>query len=221
MRDELVDRERLVQVVDDRVSDEGVLAVDLAHDLLEVVPLALSSGGPPRGSGPRPGPSRASAAVKRAVGEQLGDRPDAVVDALRVVESVDAEQDALGVAQVACGSARARRTDLGQRARADELRRCRPRSGRRRRAPCGPRPRSRAYGAARARRAGVRAARSSAPRPAPGIRRDRRRGGRRAARGATAAARTARVAGTGCAGRTRSAGRDAAHAACRGTSCSW
>ncbi len=97
-RDELVERERPVQVMDDRIAEPGVAAVDLADGTLDVVAfvdvLVDSLAG-------RCGHlhEHVTLGIEPAAVEQRPERAEAVADALRVVEAVDAEQDHLGIAE--------------------------------------------------------------------------------------------------------------------------
>ena len=104
--DELVERQRLVQVVDRRIAEPAVHAVDLADELLDLAPLVLvvlDALARRRGDLHH----HAALGVERAVVEQRLVRPQALADALRVVEAVDAEQHDLRLAEAGAVAVRA------------------------------------------------------------------------------------------------------------------
>ena len=88
----------LVQVVDDRVTEAAELAVDLAHQLLDpatLVRVVLDA----LPGGHRHLHQRAAAAVELTAGQQVAEGLEPHVDALRVVQPVDPQQDDVRVAQ--------------------------------------------------------------------------------------------------------------------------
>ena len=91
-RDQLVEGQRLVQVVDDRQTDAAVPPVDLAHQSLDLVALVLVvlDALP---SGRRHLYEHVLFRIEHARLEQRGERPQPQADALGVVEPVDAQQD--------------------------------------------------------------------------------------------------------------------------------
>ena len=96
--DELVERQRLVEVVDRRIPEPAVHAVDLADELLDLPPLVLvvlDALPGRRGDLHHHAPLR----VQRAVVEQRLERPQALADPLGVVEAIDAEQHDLRLAE--------------------------------------------------------------------------------------------------------------------------
>ncbi len=97
-RDQLVERQRLVQVVHDRQPDAAVAAVDGTDEAFDLVALVLVvldrlSGG--RGDLHH----HVALRVEFARFEERGERLEPQTDALGVVEAVDAEQDHLRVAE--------------------------------------------------------------------------------------------------------------------------
>ena len=181
-RGQLTATVRLVQVVHGRHADPAELAVDpadLAFDLHPQCLVVLDPLAARRGDldHDRLGNCQLS------VGEQLAERLEALLDALGVVEPVDAQDDRLRVAQLGAdllGPGLHRRVG-GQPL---HLRRRRSRSGTRRPSPAGRRPGSsapRSAGRAGAGRAGRSSARPAAAGSRPGRRRAGRAGSRRAA----------------------------------------
>ena len=115
-RHELVERQRPVQVVDDRIAEPGVTAVDLTDGALDVVALVDVLVDSLTGRC-RHLHEHVALGIETAGVEQRTERAEAVADALGVVEPVDAEQDHLGVAQAGADRAGppARRPPGGER----------------------------------------------------------------------------------------------------------
>ncbi len=98
-RNQFIERNILVQVVDSGVSDTTKIAVCLADQVFKVLPFTLVVGiYLSAGNGDLD--HYVSRGRERSVVEELGNRFDAVLDALRVVQPVDSEQDHFGIAQV-------------------------------------------------------------------------------------------------------------------------
>src|SRR5262245_9595718 len=98
-RDQLLAGDRPVNVMHDRMADFAVLAVDvpdLALDVLAHLDVALDAFPAWR----RELDQYGVVPLGPMFGQQLRKRPQPNVDALRVVESVDAEQDLAGVAEL-------------------------------------------------------------------------------------------------------------------------
>ena len=96
--DQLVERQRLVQVVDHGEPDTTVLAVDLADQTLDLVAfLLVVLHAFPGGRGDLD--HDVSLRIEHPGLEQRAERAESQADALRVVEPVDAEQDHLRVAE--------------------------------------------------------------------------------------------------------------------------
>ena len=104
-RDELVERQRLVEVVDDRQADPAVDAVDLADEPFDLGPLVLVVLDALAGRG---GDLHHDVALGSRVPSSSSacEGAQAQPDALGVVEAVDTEQDHLGVAEPGADLAR-------------------------------------------------------------------------------------------------------------------
>ena len=91
--------ERLVDVVDRGRPDPREVAVDLAHELLDA-PALVAVGADAIATRARNLHQHGVGHREPAFGEQLAERVESLLDALRVVEAIDAEQHRARIAEL-------------------------------------------------------------------------------------------------------------------------